>query len=349
MKKILNLFIVALAVFCVSCDSLGGLLGGLGSGNGTGVGGNSSTNSFVIDVSDITATSAYVEVTPSNNDTYFFDVIEQEVFDQYSSGKDFANDVVTLYTENGYSVADLLSSGIDSYSYSGDSALEPNTEYYAYAFGLSADGKLTTKVVAQAFKTLPSESGGNNGGSSTGDLALNDFTYGYYTNYGDYYESNATNWYIDLYTDYTYDILTLEVQTPLSATDFVGSYKLADTFAANTAVAGGTDSEGYLYGSYWCMLDADYNLVDYVCCTSGSIDITKSGNVYTIVVDTEGDNGNKITSTYTGTLEEYVDDGYTMSRAMVKNPARRFRCLAKPSTKSSAAPKLTIKKILGTK
>lgn len=343
----------ALALCCTSCDSLSGQLNGGGTNNGgnSGNDNNSGNNSgsgsisFAITVSDITATSAYVEVSPSNKETYFFDVIEKEMLDQYSDKKEFAADVISLYLDYGYSVDELLSSGIDHYSYTDESALEPNTEYYAYAFGLSTDGTVTTKVTTVSFQTLASQSGGN-GGTTTGDLALNTFTYGYYTNYGDYYESNAANWYIDLYTDDTYDILVLEVQTPLSATDFVGSYKLTNTFAANTAVAGGEDSEGYLYGSYWCLLDADYNLVDCVCCTSGSVDITKSGSNYTIVVDAVGENGYKVTSTYTGALEEYVDD--TLSRAMVKNPARRFRALA-PAAKSVAAPKLTVKRVFGTK
>lgn len=313
-------------------------------------GGNTSANTFTITVSDITSKGAYIEVAPSNNDTYYFDVVEKSVFDNFSSPIDYATQLTAYlkeyYESSGYSLADALSSGRDGYEY--QDGLDANTVYYAFAFGVSSDGVVTTDVAVEAFQTLAS-SGGNSGGTSGGDMNLNAFTYGYYSNYGDYYNSGATNWYIDLYTDDTYDILVLEVQTPLTATDFVGNYKFASTFAANTAVNGFIDDEGYICGSFWGLFDSDYNLADYRFCNSGSVNITKSGANYTIAVDALDADGNKIVSNYTGALEEYVEESSVMSRSVVKNPARRFRAVAKAAKQGVATPKLTIKKAIGVK
>ena len=54
-------------------------------GNGNGNGNSGTTTSFVIDVTDITATGATVSVTPSTNETYYFDVIEKAYFDTYAT------------------------------------------------------------------------------------------------------------------------------------------------------------------------------------------------------------------------------------------------------------------------
>ena len=302
-----------------------------------------SNNSFAVTVSAITSSSATVAVVPSNSDTYYFDVIEKEILDYYTDKKEFAAEYIAevkdYYESYGYSLADALSSGSDAYAY--EDSLEPNTDYYAFAVGVSSNGAITTDVAVKAFTTLASGSG-NEGGStpSTGDLALNNFTYGYYTNYGDYYGTGATNWYIDLYTDDTYDVLVLEVQTPTSATSFTGTYNFATSCAANTAVPFFIDGEGYICGSYWCLLDSNYNVADYRGCDSGSVKISKSGENYTIVLDALDADGNKITSNFTGVLEEYIEEGEysTMSRSMVKNPARRFANIAKIRKQSVAKP-----------
>ncbi len=316
----------------------------------------SSNNSFAVTVSAITSSSATVAVTPSNSDTYYFDVVEKNIYDAYPDKQTFATEMVAnikeYYESYGYTLADALSSGSDTYTY--EDLLDANTDYYAFAVGVSSSGAITTDITVKAFTTLASGSG-NEGGDTpgTGDLALNDFSYGYYTNYGDYYETGATNWYIDLYTDDTYDVLVIEVQTPTSATSFEGTYNFDTSFAANTAVPYFIDGEGYICGSYWCLLDSDYNVADYRGCDSGSVKISKSGENYTIVLDALDADGNKITSNFTGVLEEYIEEGEysTMSRSMVKNPARRFANIAKIRKQSVAKPvvKLLPKKAIAPK
>ena len=123
-------------------------------------GGGSSQNAFSISVSGVTATGVTVNVTPSNNDSYYFDVIEKSVFDSYNSPAAFAADywamVAEVYESYGYPISYALSQGSDGYTY--EDSLDPNTEYYAFAFGVSTAGTITTGVTTKAFTTLSSGS-----------------------------------------------------------------------------------------------------------------------------------------------------------------------------------------------
>ena len=301
-----------------------------------------SDNVLSVSVTRVTATGAHVNVTPSNNDTYYFDVIEKSAIDEYGSPLDFALDYIVKLKNTceayGYTLADALSSGSDDMSY--DGLLSPNTEYYAFAFGATADCAITTSVVTVPFKTSELEKS---------DKVFDNLSYGYFTNYGDYYGSNATNWYIDIYPEEGMDVLILEVQTPLDATDFTGNYPFASTFEANTAVAGFIDDEEYFCGSYWCTLDLNYNISNYAFCKTGNVAISKSGEEYTVVVDAVDADGYKITANYTGTIEEFIDDSAT-SLSVKKQAARRFRFVPKKSSeKSIASLKFAPKKMIAPK
>ena len=120
-----------------------------------------SDNVLSVSVSQVTATGALVSVTPSNNDTYYFDVIEKSAIDEFGAPIDFALDYIVKLKNTceayGTTLADALSSGTDSFSY--DGYLTPNTEYYAFAFGATADCCVNTSVVLVPFKTSEMEKG----------------------------------------------------------------------------------------------------------------------------------------------------------------------------------------------
>ena len=280
-----------------------------------------SNNSFAIAVSDITSSGATVAITPSNSDTYYFDVIEKDYLDYYTDKKDFATEMVAeikdYYESYGYTLADALSSGNDSYSFAG--VLDPNTTYYALAFGVTNSGTITTDITTVEFTTL--ESSGN-----TGDKNLTCFELGYYENWGDYYGTNALNWYIDLYSSTTNDYFVLELQGDLSDTAPVaGEYELLSTFAAGTAVAGGFDADGYIYGTYWGLLDDSWeSFVDYALCTSGTVKVGKSDNLYTIDIDAVGEYGESIKVSFAGVLEEWVEESSLSAQKLSKNLNKRF-------------------------
>ena len=305
----------------------------LGNGGNTG-GGNDdpSQNTFSISVTEISSTSANVAVTPSNNDTYYFDVVDKAFYDSYSNKADLAADYVAYLQETaaeyaalGYDVtlADFLSSGSDSYYFDGN--LDANTDYLAVAFGVSANGTVTTDITTKAFTTTGSTSGGNTGGGE--NVEVNNLIAGFYENYGDYYETNASNWYFQL-QDYNFsNVIVLEVQTALNATSFVGTYPIKDTFAAGSAVAGFMYDD-YYYGTCWLAVDENDNITDELLVTSGSVVITEaSSGGYNFTIDGADANGRTLKASYTGTVELFPEESAVSANGA--KMLRRFSTAAK--------------------
>ena len=111
---------------------------------------------FAIEVLDKTPINATVSFTPSDNAaTYYYDVVPKATFEKYATAKAYAKKVVSelkAYCEQmNYTLADVLSTGVKKYRFLG---LLPNTEYYTFAFGVDADGTITTEVVTLPFTTL---------------------------------------------------------------------------------------------------------------------------------------------------------------------------------------------------
>ena len=95
----------------------------------------------------------------------------------------------------------------------------------------------------------------------------------------------------------------LDIQTPLTATDFVGSYTFDSSFDPNTAVVGAME-EKYWSGSCWYVCDNLGNLVKSKLLSSGSVNITKSDNIYTLSIDALDQNNEKLKVSYTGIIED---------------------------------------------
>ncbi len=290
MKKLFNLLLAVLAIFGVACEQ----------SNDEG----GSSNTFVINVSNITSDGATVSVTPSNSDTYYFDVYEKAEYDKYASDSAFLafwkTDIQSYMDElnsqgSNITFAHFVSIDNDSFTYEGNFALKPNTAYYAFAFGLLTDGEITTDVTKVAFRTLPATDG-DEGGNTNIDYLV----WGRFAGYGDEYNVGARNWVFVLYDDSRTCSLTIELQTELSATEpTLGEYPISSTLAAGTAIAGALDEEGYYYGTYWSTSSGS------VFCKSGNITLDKSDDNYIITLDAIDQDGNAITASYTGALEKY--------------------------------------------
>lgn len=157
MKRFFRFIFALLAVCCVACTN-SGEEGGLSGGDNGGNGGNTPPPAvtFAIEVLDKTPINATVSITPSDNTTtYYFDVVSKATFEKYATAKAYAKKVVSelkAYCEEmNYTLADVLSTGVKEYRFLG---LLPNTEYYTFAFGVDADGTITTEVVTLPFTTL---------------------------------------------------------------------------------------------------------------------------------------------------------------------------------------------------
>ena len=315
----------------------------LSSGSGSGGSDATSQNTFAISVSGVTSTSATVSVTPSNSDTYYFDVYPKDVADQNGGLDALAVDLVVylkeLYESYGYTLANALSSGADGYTYEGESALDPGTTYYAFAFGVDSDGNVTTGVTSQTFTT--EASGSTGGGTTIGDKNINNLVEGSCTNYGDFYEVGATNYWIDLYTaDYS-EALILEVQAAASATSCVGTYPFGLTFEAGSAISGFI-YDNYLYGSYWAAISSSGSVSEYAMINGGSVSISKDGNNYVIALDATTEDGSTITASYNG---ELVESSETLSLKSNASKRKSFRITSVNSFKKLGDKNIMLKPI----
>lgn len=113
----------------------------------TGGGGGTGDLTFTFSVTNITATTATVQVTPSNNsDAYFFDVQQKAVVDQIGSD---SNLIAALKEAYGADFESLMSKGADDMD---ATKLTANTDYCVLAFGY-ANGAATTAVSKYTFRT----------------------------------------------------------------------------------------------------------------------------------------------------------------------------------------------------
>ena len=145
MKKIFNLLLAMLTVCGIACSP---------EQNEEAL---DNTTKFTINVSEITSTSAVMNVEASDISVYFlFDIVSKDRFNTYATPAEFANasieKVKAKANEKGVAFVDALTLGAGTLECT---ELKGGTEYYAYAFGLTADGALTTDVTLESFTTEP--------------------------------------------------------------------------------------------------------------------------------------------------------------------------------------------------
>lgn len=116
---------------------------------------------FDINVKNVTSASATVSFRPKDETvTYAYSVETKALFEKYGSAayiQAYLESLLEMAEENGVGLKDLLASGTKTVTVD---KLKDDTEYYALAFDLDADGKTTGKVTILEFKTpkaTPSE------------------------------------------------------------------------------------------------------------------------------------------------------------------------------------------------
>ena len=252
-----------------------------------------SNNTFDIKLSGITAYGAKIEVTPSNGDFYYFYAIEKAEYEKYESDEAFAKSVAQEIKLMSVDVTSNLSTGYDSHTF--NALLKPGTDYYAYALGISGNGVPTTGVTKVAFKTLT---------PTSDEIVLDYFVEACAMKMNGFYKEGVATWSIAFHAEDEENTLYLDIQTPLTATDFVGDYTFDSSFDPNTAVVGAMEEEKYWSGSLWYVNDKLGNLVKIKLLSSGSVKITKSDNIYTISVDALDQDNEKLKGSYTGPIED---------------------------------------------
>ena len=252
-----------------------------------------SNNTFDIKVSDITSYGAKIEVTPSNGDFYYFYAIEKAEYENYESDEAFAKGVAQEIKLMSVDVTANLSTAYDSHTF--NALLKPGTDYYAYALGISGNGVPTTGVTKVAFKTLT---------PTSDEIVLDYFVEACAMKMNGFYKEGVATWSIAFHAEDEENTLYLDIQTPLTATDFVGDYTFDSSFDPNTAVVGAMEEEKYWSGSLWYVNDKLGNLVKIKLLSSGSVKITKSDNIYTISINALDQNNEKLKGSYTGPIED---------------------------------------------
>ena len=297
MRSFFNLLLAMLAIVGLACTP------------NNGDGNDDKEPPFAINVTNITSEGALVSIVPTNSDTYYFDVIEKDIYDQL--GSENAVDAIVeglkeYCASKGYDIGDVVLSGAKRFPL--DGTLKPDTEYYAFAFGLSKEGVVTTDITLAPFRTLIVEK--VIPGINSGDKIIEELVKGNFVNYGDYYDVGATNWMLALYNESGLGALVIEIQTDLSATEIpLGEYPINSSLAAGTVIAGGMDEQEYDYGTIWTLYDDTWStMLENIFCTSGKVVLDKRGDDYIVNLEAIDAYGNTITMSYTGALERLSFD-----------------------------------------
>ena len=111
---------------------------------------------FVIEVSEITASTAHVKVTPeSDTIPYFWNVVSKDELTQSKMTLEaWAEDDMDYYPNQGYTFEELVSKGTETMDVS---PLMPETEYYIYAYQFNKEFKIIGEIVSKEFKTAKLE------------------------------------------------------------------------------------------------------------------------------------------------------------------------------------------------
>lgn len=147
--------------------------------------------------------------------------------------------------------------------------------------------------------------------------------------YGDYYEVDCNNYWIEIYENGTTGdglYLTLDLLTNASVDALAGTYNPSydATSYEKVYVEGGMDEEGYIYGC-WLMTLEDDEITEsslYAPMYDGTITLAKSGSKYTVTYNCYDDAGNKITGSVSAEYEYYdYSDEYSAPRKSAKKTA----------------------------
>ena len=295
MKKIFNLLIAMLAIFGVACnpDNNGG--------NNNG-GGNNKKLTLKLELGNVTSTRASIVIEPSNDEAgFYFDILEKSVYDKYESEDVLVNEVVAgLKVQYGDDISQADQYQNEGWGFEG---LTPGTEYCVFAFGVTAEGEVTTGVTKLEFKTLTEEEMWGDDvadGINNGETTITDLSWGRYWNVGEHYKEGVLTWMFSLSTEHG-NSLSFELFTDSLATEPVeGTYQINQTLAAGTALIGGVDYQGYYYGVNWIAYDDNFNIIERVYCKSGTITLAKEGANLVVSLDAIDEFGNTVKASFNG-------------------------------------------------
>ena len=244
--------------------------------------------SFSVAVSDVAQTEATVTVTPSNDQaTYYYAAVKKAEFDTFESDAAYAQHIL----DNLKAIADKkvlpLSEYLATALVKGSAPqkitdLTAGTDYYAVALGMLTDGRFTSDLVKEAFKTddapepelVISKAGGYFFGTSFG--AFDNFTFWMS-------EDTVTEDMMDFTGEGTYLLFDLNVAVTGKATLPAGTFPVASGADAeeNTIAPGADYGGGMMTGSAIVKINSD-GTKNYLYIDGGALIVEGAGSSYVI-------------------------------------------------------------------
>ncbi|WP_417172964.1 hypothetical protein [Alistipes finegoldii] len=244
--------------------------------------------SFSVAVSDVAQTEATVTVTPSNDQaTYYYAAVKTAEFDTFESDAAYAQHIL----DNLKAIADKkvlpLSEYLATALVKGSAPqkitdLTAGTDYYAVALGMLTDGRFTSDLVKEAFKTddapepelVISKAGGYFFGTSFG--AFDNFTFWMS-------EDTVTEDMMDFTGEGTYLLFDLNVAVTGKATLPAGTFPVASGADAeeNTIAPGADYGGGMMTGSAIVKINSD-GTKNYLYIDGGALIVEGAGSSYVI-------------------------------------------------------------------
>ena len=244
--------------------------------------------SFSVAVSDVAQTEATVTVTPSNDQaTYYYAAVKKAEFDTFESDAAYAQHIL----DNLKAIADKkvlpLSEYLATALVKGSAPqkitdLTAGTDYYAVALGMLTDGRFTSDLVKEAFKTddapepelVISKAGGYFFGTSFG--AFDNFTFWMS-------EDTVTEDMMDFTGEDTYLLFDLNVAVTGKATLPAGTFPVASGADAeeNTIAPGADYGGGMMTGSAIVKINSD-GTKNYLYIDGGALIVEGAGSSYVI-------------------------------------------------------------------
>lgn len=269
---------------------------------------------FSVAVSDVTETEATVTVTPSNDQaTYYYAAVKKADFDAFESDAAYAQNILaTLQAAADRKVLSLkeyletaLSKGSAPQKVTD---LTAGTDYYAVALGMLTDGRFTSDLVKEAFKTgdapvappVISKAGGYFFGTS----------FGAFDNFSLWMSEDGVTEDMTVFTgEGTYLIFDLNVTVTGKPTLPAGTFSVAsgDEAEENTIAPGADYAGGMMTGSAIVQIKAD-GTKDYFYIDGGSLKIEVSGSSYVITANVTSD-GKEFTFKYEGAVSIFDTTG----------------------------------------
>ena len=244
--------------------------------------------SFSVAVSDVAQTEATVTVTPSNDQaTYYYAAVKKAELDTFESDAAYAQHIL----DNLKAIADKkvlpLSEYLATALVKGSAPqkitdLTAGTDYYAVALGMLTDGRFTSDLVKEAFKTddapepelVISKAGGYFFGTSFG--AFDNFTFWMS-------EDTVTEDMMDFTGEGTYLLFDLNVAVTGKATLPAGTFPVASGADAeeNTIAPGADYGGGMMTGSAIVKINSD-GTKNYLYIDGGALIVEGAGSSYVI-------------------------------------------------------------------